>query len=205
MSDILFTHSYFYKFDRKQWETQQPYPPYGTMYAAALMRSCGFTVGLFDTALRDSPAELESVLQREKPRYLVIYDDGFNYLTKMCLTRMREAAFEMAKMGKQYGCQVIVNSSDSTDHEAQYLAEGADFVILGEGEQTLRALVQALEAGVRDFSDIVGLAYRREHSTDITHTAPRPVLNDLDSLPDPAWDLVDMDAYRQRSSIAAGA
>ncbi len=197
MSDILFTHSYFYKFDRKQWETQQPYPPYGTIYAAALMRSCGFEVGLFDTALRDSPVELESVLQREKPRYLVIYDDGFNYLTKMCLTRMREAAFEMAKMGKKYGCQVIVNSSDSTDHEAQYLAEGVDFVILGEGEQTLRALVQALEAGVRDFSDIAGLAYRQEDSADITRTAPRPVLNDLDSLPDPAWDLVDMDAYRQ--------
>ncbi|MCC6281517.1 MAG: B12-binding domain-containing radical SAM protein [Saprospiraceae bacterium] len=197
MSDILFTHSYFYKFDRKQWETQQPYPPYGTLYAAALMRSCGFEVGLFDTALRDSPAELESILQREQPRYLVIYDDGFNYLTKMCLTRMREAAFEMAKMGKKYGCHVIVNSSDSTDHEAQYLAEGADFVILGEGEQTLRALIQALEAGVHDFSDIAGLAYQQEGNADITRTAPRPVLNDLDSLPDPAWDLVDMDAYRQ--------
>ncbi len=197
MSDILFTHSYFYKFDRKQWETQQPYPPYGTLYAAALMRSCGFEVGLFDTALRDSPAELEAVMQREQPRYLVIYDDGFNYLTKMCLTRMREAAFEMAKMGKKYGCQVIVNSSDSTDHAAQYLAEGADFVMLGEGEQTLRELVQALEAGVYDFSDIAGLVYRLKVNTEIIRTAPRPVLHDLDSLPDPAWDLVDIEAYRQ--------
>lgn len=197
MSDILFTHSYFYKFDRKQWETQQLYPPYGTLYAAALMRSCGFDVGLFDTALRDSPAELEAVMQREQPRYLVIYDDGFNYLTKMCLTRMREAAFEMTKMGKKYGCQVIINSSDSTDHAAQYLAEGADFVILGEGEQTLRELVQALEAGVYDFSDIAGLVYRLKVNTEIIRTAPRPVLHDLDSLPDPAWDLVDIEAYRQ--------
>jgi len=197
MSDILFTHSYFYKFDRKQWETQQPYPPYGTLYAAALMRSCGFEVGLFDTALRDSPAELETVIQHERPRYLVIYDDGFNYLTKMCLTRMREAAFEMAKMGKKHGCQVIVNSSDSTDHAAQYLAEGADFVILGEGEQTLRELVSALEAGSQNFSEIAGLAYRQQDAADMIRTAPRPVLNDLDSLPDPAWDLVDIEAYRQ--------
>jgi anaerobic magnesium-protoporphyrin IX monomethyl ester cyclase len=197
MSDILFTHSYFYKFDRKQWAQQQPYPPYGTMYAAALMRSCGFEVSLFDVALKDSPAELESVLQAEQPRYLVIYDDGFNYLTKMCLTRMREAAFEMAKTGKRFACQVIVNSSDSTDHFAQYLQEGADFVILGEGEHTLRELITALEAGGTDFSEIAGLTYCPKDTEAIIHTAPRPVIHHLDELPDPAWDLVDMEAYRR--------
>ncbi len=147
MTKILFTHSYFYRFDPKQWKTAQPYPPYGTMYAAAVMRECGFEVKIFDTALRHSPAELLPVLEQERPQYLVIYDDGFNYLTKMCLTRMREAAFEMARMGKAAGCTVIVNSSDSTDHWEQYLAEGADFVILGEGEQTLRELVVRLDVG----------------------------------------------------------
>ncbi len=196
MTDILFTHSYFYKFDRKQWEAQQPYPPYGTIYAAALMRSLGFQVRLFDVGLKDSPSELALILVREKPRYLVIYDDGFNYLTKMCLTRMREAAFDMAKTGKAQGCHVIVNSSDSTDHFEQYLKEGADFVILGEGEQTLQALIAALEAGVRDFSDIAGLAYCPENSENVLRTAPRPVLHDLDELPDPAWDLVDIPAYK---------
>ncbi len=197
MSDILFTHSYFYKFDPKQWDMQQPYPPYGTIYAAALMRSCGFKVSLFDTALRDSPAELAAVLQQEQPRYLVIYDDGFNYLTKMCLTRMREAAFDMASTGRENGCRVIVNSSDSTDHYAQYLEAGADMVILGEGEQTLRELVLALEAGTTDVSGIPGIAYRDQENQEIVCTQPRAVLHHLDTLPDPAWDLVDVDAYRQ--------
>lgn len=197
MPDILFTHSYFYKFDRKQWDMQQPYPPYGTIYAAAWMRACGFGVDLFDTALKDSPAELESVLEKGRPRYLVIYDDGFNYLTKMCLTRMREAAFDMAKMGKKYGCKVIVNSSDSTDHFEQYLSEGADFVILGEGEQTLRELIAGLEAGLQDFSGIAGLTYCSADTKELIRTAPRPVLHDLDSLPDPAWDLVDIESYRR--------
>ena len=41
MSKILFTHSYFYRFDPKQWRNYQPYPPYGTIYAAALMRAQG--------------------------------------------------------------------------------------------------------------------------------------------------------------------
>jgi hypothetical protein len=61
----------------------------------------------------------------------VIYDDGFNYLTKMCLTNMREAAFRMCKIAKEKGCIVIVSSSDSTDRYEEYLNEGADFILLG--------------------------------------------------------------------------
>jgi anaerobic magnesium-protoporphyrin IX monomethyl ester cyclase len=197
MSKILFTHSYFYPFDEKQWRTAQPHPPYGTLYAAAYMREQGFEVALFDTALRDTPDALLPVLKQETPQYLVIYDDGFNYLTKMCLTRMREAAFQMAGWGKEHGCTVIVNSSDSTDHYEAYLQHGADFVLLGEGEASLRELILRLESGSQECADIAGLAYlpRNQHP-EVVRTAPRPVLHDLDSLPDPAWDLVDMEAYR---------
>jgi len=167
MPCILFTHSYFYRFDPKQWRAAQPYPPYGTLFAAALMRSCGFEVALFDTALKKSPAEIMPVLQNTRPEYLVIYDDGFNYLTKMCLTRMREAAWEMIRMGKAQGCTVIVSSSDATDHFGDYLKQGADFVILGEGEITLRELVMQLETIKQspeadpsiDLSAIAGIAY----------------------------------------------
>jgi len=204
MTKILFTHSYFYRFDPKQWKNAQPYPPYGTLCAAALMRECGYEIALFDTALKHSANELVPVLKQEQPRYLVLYDDGFNYLTKMCLTRMREAAFEMARMGKAAGCIVIANSSDSTDHYEEYLRQGVDFVILGEGEGTLRELIANLEATEqKDPALIAGIAYHQFRdipnppNNQIYKTSPRPVLHDLDSLPDPAWDLVDMDAYRK--------
>ncbi len=193
MAKILFTHSYFYRFDEKQWKTAQPYPPYGTLYAAAFMRENGYEVELFDTGLRESAEEILPVLAQSKPDFLVIYDDGFNYLTKMCLTRMREAAFHIAKWGKEHGCTVIVNSSDSSDHAEAYLAEGADFVILGEGEITLRELLAAIEAGSTDFSQILGIVT----ANGAVRNAPRPVLQGLDELPDPAWDLVDMAAYRE--------
>ena len=128
---ILFTHSYFYRFDQKQWENQQPYPPLGTITAAAWMRQNGYEVALCDTALAKGPEVIEPFLKQGFDS-LAIYDDGFNYLTKMCLTNMREAAFEMAKMAKQKGLQVFVSSSDSTDHFEKYLENGADVVILGE-------------------------------------------------------------------------
>ncbi|MEL7003065.1 MAG: radical SAM protein, partial [Bacteroidota bacterium] len=143
--DILFTHSYFYKFDAKQWGFKQPYPPLGTILAASVMREEGFSVALTDTALADGPDIIHPVIKQETPKYLVVYDDGFNYLTKMCLTTMREAAFEMMKMGKDQGCTVMVCSSDSTDHYEKYLESGADFVLLGEGEVTLKNLINCLE------------------------------------------------------------
>ncbi len=190
---LLFTHSYFYPFDAKQWRTAQPYPPYGTIYAAAVMRECGYEVGLFDTGLLDRIDGLQQRLVQDQPSYLIIYDDGFNYLTKMCLTRMREAAFAMAKMAKQHGCTVVVCSSDSTDHYEQYLTNGADYVILGEGEVTLRELITALDAG-RGVSDTLGIAFN--NGTTVQKNSPRPVATDLDAFPDPAWDLVDIEAYR---------
>lgn len=193
MTHILFSHSYFYPFDAKQWSNRQPYPPYGTIYAAALLRQTGFEVSLFDTGLRSDTRGLKEMLLQHKSRYFVLYDDGFNYLTKMCLTRMREAAFDMAKIAREAGATVIVCSSDSSDHFALYLKAGADFVIRGEGELTLRELILALEAGETDYSSIKGIAY----GLPVKENAPRPVLQQLDDLPDPAWDLVDVAAYKR--------
>ncbi len=195
MNNILFTHSYFLRFDPKQWSIGQPYAPLGTLYAASLMRENGYHVSLFDTMFVTNPAEVEPVLDEIHPDFFVVYDDGFNYLTKMCLTNMREAAFNMCKMAKARGCIVIVSSSDSTDRYEEYLKEGADYVIIGEAEQTLLELVNHIRFGEADVAFISGLAYVG-HDGKVHKTAARPVLKDLDSLPLPAWDLVDIETYR---------
>ncbi len=195
MSKILFSHSYFMRFDPKQWATGQPYAPIGTLYAAALMRQNGHEVSLLDTMFAYGPEEVILPLHKQHPEYFVIYDDGFNYLTKMCLTNMREAAFEMMKFAKQSGCTVIVSSSDATDHFEKYLQEGADFVILGEAEQTLVELVQAINNKETDFLSIPGLAFVQKGA--LIKTMRRSVMKELDELPFPAWDIIDMTLYRK--------
>lgn len=195
MKKILFTHSYFYRFDPKQWDAKQPYPPLGTIYAAAVMREAGYSVSLFDTALKESAEKLSTVIEQEKPDYLVIYDDGFNYLTKMCLTNMREAAFRMAEIAKQKGLKVIASSSDAADHYEKYLNHGVDVVIIGEGEITLKELIRALDEGVIDFNGIDGLSFKK--NGEIIRTPTRQIVKDLDSFPMPAWDLVDVDSYKK--------
>jgi anaerobic magnesium-protoporphyrin IX monomethyl ester cyclase len=193
MSKLLFSHSYFYQFDPKQWRAQQPYPPLATIQAAAYMREAGHDVFLFDTNLRMHPGEVREELKEHKPKYFIIYDDGFNYLTKMCLTNMREAACEMAEESKKHGCVVIINSSDSTDQYEYYLKRGVDFVVRGEGEETLKKLIEALDGG-HNVESIEGLAFLK--NAQVVVTAARPVLRYLDALPLPAWDLIDIEMYK---------
>ncbi len=209
MSKILFTHSYFLRFDPKQWMTGQPYAPLGTLYAAAIMRANGHEVSLHDTMFAHSPDEIKDPLEKQRPDFVVIYDDGFNYLTKMCLTNMREAAFKMIDHAKKMGCTVIVSSSDSTDHFDQYLTKGADFILLGEAEITLLELINSLNSTEADLLSIPGIAFKQpvaihsndsnvfETDTPITKTVRRNVLKDLDTLPFPAWDLVNIEPYRK--------
>jgi len=202
MDSILFTHSYFLQFDPKQWQQGQPYPPLGTLYAAALMRDNGYEVSLFDTMFVNNPSDVKIELANNKPGFFVIYDDGFNYLTKMCLTNMREAAFSMCKMAKAEGCIVIVSSSDATDHYAEYLDEGADFVITGEAEYTLLELTGCIKNGLNAYASIKGIAFKKDG--EVVKTPGRPVIRYLDALPLPAWDLVDMELYRQAWMKSAG-
>jgi anaerobic magnesium-protoporphyrin IX monomethyl ester cyclase len=188
---ILVTHSYFYKLDAKQWRFKQPYPPLGTILAAAVLRGAGHEIIFFDTNLQEGPSSMDAVVEREKPDIVVIYDDGFNYLTKMCLTVMRDAAFHMIEVCKRQGCTVIVSSSDAADHHEKYFEKGVDFVVKGEGEITLLQLVQSISSGNKDA--IEGVVY--PGAVDIYK--PRIVLKDLDMLPLPAWDMIDIDAYRK--------
>lgn len=193
---VLFSHSYFLHLDQKQVANAQPYPPLGTIQAAALLREKGFEVSLFDTMFKKSPEELIAILQVFKPDVFVIYDDGFNYLTKMCLSNMRKAAFLMQQYAKAFQATVITTSSDAADHYDKYMDNGADFVIRGEAELTLLELVSALERHDPDFDSIDGLIYRSKDHI-LKKNKPRSLMRHLDELPLPAWDLIHIRPYKE--------
>ena len=195
MTDVLFTHSYFLEFDPKEFKTMMPYPPLGTLYAAAFARQNGFSIALADSMLARNEDHILSSLRNHSPKVFVIYDDDFNYLTKMCLSRMRDAAFRMSTIAKQHGCTVIVHGSDSADHIEKYFSHGADYVLCGEGETTLVETLEFLLQGKGERETIKGLAYPESGS--IRHTEPRRPRQNLDTLPFPAWDLVDIELYRR--------
>jgi radical SAM superfamily enzyme YgiQ (UPF0313 family) len=142
-----------------------------------------------------SAEEIITEINRVQPDIFVIYDDGFNYLTKMCLQNMRDAAFKMIQHAKARGCKVLVSSSDSTDRFEMYLDQGADFILLGEAELTLLELCNAISRGETDYFNIDAIAFKHNDAT--VKTKRRSVMTDLDALPFPAWDLVDMEPYQK--------
>ncbi len=195
MARVLVGSTYFLRLDPARWAERQPFPPLGTLYAVGTLRADGHDVQLFDAmiagAVEDWSARLRSVL----PDIAVLFDDNFNYLSKMCLTAMRQAALQMIAQAQGAGVPVLVCSADATDNSGVYLDAGAYAVVLGEGEETVKELVRHLETGIPALAEIRGIAHRETHGVP-ARTAPRGLIRDLDALPRPAWDLVDIESYR---------
>ncbi len=72
-----------------------------------------------------------------------------------------------------------------------------DIAVLGEGEETWRELLQV--ADKKTWSQIKGICYRDE-SGNTSYTEPRPLIKDMDTIPYPAYDLLDMDGYFKYSN-----
>ena len=73
-----------------------------------------------------------------------------------------------------------------------------DACVLGEGEETVLDLFQAISSGT-DLSRIRGIAYRADGETVLTE--PREAAVDLDSIPLPAYDLFDMETYTSNCCV----
>jgi anaerobic magnesium-protoporphyrin IX monomethyl ester cyclase len=197
MAGVLFAHGHLLRFDRKQWEIGKPYPPLATITAASYLRSLGHDVALYDPMLDEDTSGFEQALAGSRPDVVVLYDDVFNWFTKMCLGRMRQAALAMIAKARAAGARVVVSGHDAADEPEVYLAAGADYVVIGEAEITLGELLARLgppDAAAPRLDDVPGLVFR-QHGF-VRRTGARPLLKDLDSLPLPAWDLVHVDRYR---------
>lgn len=169
---VLLTHANHLYSDSKQVRKMQPYPPLQTLIAAAALRQAGVDVAFFDVTF---DRDFRSALDRVHPDILAVCEDNFNFLTKMCLLQNRELAFEMASVAAEYGIPALINSSDATDHPAEYRQAGFSRVIRGELEAVLVETVLNWPEPAK---------------------APATVA-DLDELPSPAWDLLDIEPFRR--------
>jgi len=203
VADVLVTHSYHVAYDPKQLRKMQPYMPLGTLYAATALRQNGLSVMAFDPMLEEPSGRLRAMLTEHRPKIVVVYEDDFNFLSKMCLTRMRAVAWEIAEAAKAIGAVTIAHGSDSTDHPLLFLQNGFDYVLCGEAEV---ALVQLCGSIVREdtLGMIDGLVRLDEHGH-VVQSAQRLAKNpSWAELPLPARDLIDWEPYRSAWTKAHG-
>jgi anaerobic magnesium-protoporphyrin IX monomethyl ester cyclase len=193
---ILLASSFFLANDSKQLARMKPYPPLATLLIAAELRQRGHRVALFDATLASGVGEFAEMLERTRPTVVAILEDNFNYLTKMCTENSRRATQDMIAVARADGCRVAVNGSDATDFPMLYLDAGAHAVLMREADVSFPALADAWrESPDAMLAAIPGLALRRDDGA-IGYTAPALSPSDLDALPLPAWDLIDVERYR---------
>jgi radical SAM superfamily enzyme YgiQ (UPF0313 family) len=166
----------------------QPYAPLGILYLAAYLRQFGLQVGIFDATFANGLSDFINALQQNKPRVVGIQG----------LITTRNISKLMIQAAKNLGAVVIMGGPDPSSSWEDYLQWGADYVVIGEGELPLHKLMLYLtkQSGKSDdinFGDIPGLAYTKNGQIHLT-SGYRKNAN-LDSLPLPAYDLINVEKY----------
>jgi len=184
MIDILLTHGFFLEEDPKEQEIMKPYPPLGILYISAYLKQKGFAVGVFDSTFAEK-AQFVDVLINQQPKIVGIYS---NLMTKA-------SVLEMIRTAKEQNRVVIVGGPDPPYYADRYLEFGADVVVIGEGEEVLQELIPILSAGkLEQLPSVAGIVFKDENGR-IQRTPARALMPDLDALPPPDREAIDMDEY----------
>ncbi|MBP7687645.1 MAG: B12-binding domain-containing radical SAM protein [Thermoflexales bacterium] len=182
--DILLTHGYFLHEDPHELKVMKPYPPLGILYNAAYLKRAGFDVGVFDTTF-SSLADFEAYILRERPSVVGLYT---NLMTKFNVLKMMAVC-------KSVGATIILGGPEPVNYAEEYLTRGADVIVVGEGEATLAELLPRLaQVGAHRLDGVAGVIYRAEDGS-IGRNLARSYVPDLDALPDPDREAIDLDRY----------
>ncbi len=154
-----------------------PYAPLGLLQLGSCLKRSGHEVLLVDAALY--PRRVEPVLRATKPDLVCITS----------VTPTFPEALSLAHVVRRESKAVVVMGGPHVSFlpEEPLEAGCVDFVVRGEGEETLVELVRSIEGG--DPSRVKGISYRS--GSGISHTEKREYLEELDGLPFPDWTLVE--------------
>ena len=187
--DLLLFHTYFIAQDPREQEIMRPFPPLGLQYLVAWLRRAGFgAVDWFDATFESGPEAVESAVDDADPRVVGLYGH----------TLTRPVSAPLVRRFRYEGRRVIAGGPDPVQYLDAYFDMGVEVVVIGEGEQTLTALMEHLQAHQwvwcwEELARVPGIAYRRDG--EVVRTPERGLLRPLDQLPFPERRRRDLDAY----------
>jgi len=170
-----------------------PIAPLGLCYIAAVLRANGIGVSVFDQfANKAENQELLDFIKKDNPEII-----GFSVLTPL----VRDVEDIVAKIRKiSPRCLIIFGNIHATCFPEDVLSKkSADIVVRGEGEMTMLEICARVGRG-EGLCGIQGISYIENGA--IVHNPDRPLLENLDELPYPAWDLLDLENYRNHPMVS---
>ena len=184
MADILLGHAYFLKYDIIERRVMKPYPPLGILYLSAYLKRAGFNIEVFDSTFKDFD-DFEAAVRTSRPRIVGLYA---NIIT-------RENVFRLAQIAKSSGVEfVVVGGPDASEWCDRYFENGVDVIGINEGELTLEELIPWLQQkGLTGLENVRGIIFKKDGRAH--RTPPRQAIANLDSLPWPDREVLDMEEY----------
>lgn len=165
----------------------KPYPPLGLLYLSAWLEKNGFKNEVYDSTF-ESEKEQRLYLEKERPDVIAIYTNLMTKITLISLLRYIKSSPSLSKT------TVILGGPDFTFNAENYLRAGADFGVIGEGENTLLDLIIALSNDQKNLHQIDGIAFIDDENNFIK-TSPRQKIRDIDMLPEPDRSKIDLKKY----------
>jgi anaerobic magnesium-protoporphyrin IX monomethyl ester cyclase len=163
-------------------------PSPGCLQLLAYLEREGLDIDYMDCTLNENPwKDLEEKIRREKPDVV-----GISVICTAFIYDGMDAANLIKTASPQ--STIIMGGEHPTFMAEETLRDcpAIDFICVGEGEVTLAEFLRAVQRKEQDFSSILGLAYLNEKG-EFIYTGDRPFIEDLDTLPIPAYHLAKMD------------
>ena len=182
---VLLVDPYVAREDPMERKFIELYPSLGLLNLGAYVRDHGVDVAMVDLTFARDASAVTARLRALRPEIVGVHTKTLTY----------ERAVEVAHRARAEGAFAVAGGPDAATRPQEYLDAGFDAVVPSEGEGALVELARRIHDGA-DPSGVPGVLVRR--GTRTVRGPPRPILRDLDALPLPAWDLVDMESYLGR-------
>lgn len=197
---ILLTHGYFIHEDKKEQAIMRPYVPLGILYISAFLERHGYENRVVDNTFSSFNAFCE-ILLHERPHIIGIYT---NLMTKLNVLRI----IRFIKGRKELNhTKIILGGPEVRSHALNFLKYGADFIVVGEGEETMLELTEWVNGkNPAGLNEIDGVLYLDEGGQ-LQHNKERVRMKALDDLPFPNRIKVNLqsyfDAWKQKHGISS--
>jgi anaerobic magnesium-protoporphyrin IX monomethyl ester cyclase len=185
---ILLTHGYFIAEDAKEQAIMKPYVPLGILYISAYLEQNGYDNDVFDSTFSSFDKLCEKLLQQQ-PNVVGIYT---NLMTKLNVLRIVRFIKDTPAL---QSTKIILGGPEVRNHIVKFLENDADYIVLGEGEQTTLELVQWLDGKHPvDITAIDGVAHK-DAALGVRQNRERGKLRNIDELPMPNRLKVNLHLY----------
>ena len=183
---LILTHGYFLEEDETEKKIMRPYPPLGLLYVSAYLEQQKVDHEVFDSTFSSEEKWVDFVLKNQ-PKVIAIYT---NLMTKVKIIQLINRVKSEPILSET---KILLGGPDLTYNWENYLKNGADFLVIGEGEETMLEFCKQ-HFGNQNYNEVTGLCYKSEKG-DLIKNDARIKIKTVDEIPLPNRKKIDLTKY----------